>query len=413
METKKGEEYLEKPDIVVVGGGPCGSYTAYTAAKLGAKVVVCEDHKEIGTPDHCAGHLNISSLKQLGISVPKAALENEIKGANIYSPSSKKFVLRCQSPVTYVVNRELFDKHLAEAAIDAGAEYRFDSRVKSLLFDSGYVKGVELNGNERLEANVVVDAEGCSSAILRQTGLTGLRSSMVVRGIQADVDKVEGLEDDMVEVYLGRKVAPDFFAWIIPRKDGTAKVGLATSTGNPRQYLRRFMEKHFVASKKLQKSEIKSISGHPIPLAGPIAKTFANGFLAVGDAAGQVKATTGGGVVFAITCAKVAGEVASQAVKVKDFSERFLSLYQQRWKKLAGFELSAMLRMRRMLNSLSDKKLDNIVGLCNRLGIDKTLERFGDVDFQGRSLFPMLRNAGTLSVVGYFLFSWLTSPTRQ
>jgi hypothetical protein len=80
---------------------------------------------------------------------------------------------------------------------------------------------------------------------------------------------------------------------------------------------------------------------------------------------------------------------------------------------MAGFELSAMLRMRRMLNSLSDKKLDNIVGLCNRLGIDKTLERFGDVDFQGRSLFPMLRNAGTLSVVGYFLFSWLTSPTRQ
>ncbi len=404
---------MEKPDIVVVGGGPCGSYTAYTAAKLGAKVVVCEDHKEIGTPDHCAGHLNISSLKQLGINIPKAALENEIRGANIYSPSGKKFVLRCQAPVTYVVNRELFDKHLAEAAIDAGAEYRFDSRVKSLLFDSGYVKGVELNRKERMETNVVVDAEGCSSAILRQAGLTGLRSSMVVRGIQADVEKVENVEDDMVEVYLGRKIAPDFFAWIIPRKDGTAKVGLATSTGNPRQYLRMFMEKHSVASKKLQKSKIESVSGHPIPLAGPIPKTYANGFLAVGDAASQVKATTGGGVVFGITCAKVAGEVASQAIKINDFSERFLSLYQQQWKKLAGFELSAMLRMRRMLNSLSDKKLDNVIGLCNRLGIDKTLERFGDVDFQGRSLFPMLRNAGTLSVAGYFLFSWLTSPTRQ
>jgi digeranylgeranylglycerophospholipid reductase len=410
---QKGEEYLEKPEIVVVGGGPCGSYTAYTAAKMDSKVVVCEDHKEIGTPDHCAGHLSISSLKQLGIKIPKNALENEIKGANIYSPSGTKFVLRCQAPVTYVVNRELFDKHLAKAAIDAGAEYRFDSRVKSLLFDSGYVKGVKLKTAEKLESNVVVDAEGCSSAVLRQAGLTGLRSSMVVRGIQADVDGVNGLEDDMVEVYLGRKVAPDFFAWIIPRKDGTAKVGLATSTGNPRQYLRMFMEKHPVASKKLQKSKIKSVSGHPIPLAGPIPKTYANGFLAVGDAAGQVKATTGGGVVFGITCAKVAGEVASQAVKVNDFSERFLSFYQQRWKKRAGFELSAMLRMRRMLNSISDKKMDTFVGLCNRFGIDKTLERFGDVDFQGRSLFPMLRNAGTLSVVGYFLFSWLTSPTRQ
>jgi digeranylgeranylglycerophospholipid reductase len=403
----------KKSNIVVVGGGPCGSYTAYTAAKLGAKVVVCEDHKEIGTPDHCAGHLSISSLKQLGIKIPKNALENEIRGANIYSPSGKKFVLRCQSPVTYVVNRELFDKQLAEAAIDAGAEYRFDSRVKSLLFDSGYVKGVKLKTEEKLESDMVVDAEGCSSAVLRQAGLTGLRSTMVVRGIQANVDGVQDTEDDMVEVYLGRTVAPDFFAWIIPRKDGTAKVGLATSTGNPRQYLRMFMEKHSVASKKLQKSKIESVSGHPIPLTGPIRKTYANGFLAVGDAAGHVKATTGGGVIFGITCARVAGDVANQAVKSNDFSETFLSSYQHQWKKLVGFELSAMLRMRRMLNSISDKKLDNVVGLCNRFGIDKTLERFGNVDFQGRSIFPMLRNAGTLSVVGYFLFSWLTSPTRK
>jgi len=401
-----------QPDIVVVGGGPCGSYAAYTAAKLGAEVVVCEEHERVGAPKHCAGHLNISSLKRLGIQVPPDAVENEIKGAIFISPSGKEFVLRCRNPVTYVVNRERFDKHLFDLAVKAGVEYRFKSRVKSLLFDSGRVKGVALK-EDRIETNIVVDAEGCSSAILKQTGLEGLKASMTVRGIQAEVDGLEGIDEDMVEVYLGRNVAPDFFAWIIPRKDGTAKVGLATSTGSPHQYLRNFMEKHPVASKKLQKSQVTGMSIHPIPLAGPIPKTYSNGFLAVGDAASQVKPTTGGGVIFGLTCARTAGEIAYEAVKNSNFSEAFLSRYQHQWKSQVGFDLSAMFMMRKMLNSLSDNRTDKIIGLCNRLGIDETLEKFGDLDFQGRSLIPMIKYPGTLAVISYFLVSWLTSPKKQ
>ena len=402
-----------KPDIIVVGGGPCGSYAAYTAAKLGAQVVVCEEHEEIGAPNHCAGHLSISSLKRLEIQIPRDIIENEIKGAVFYSPSGKEFVLRCRSPVTYVVDRGLFDKHLAELAVNVGVQYRFKSKVKSLLFNSGCVEGVALKREERLEAKVVIDAEGCSSAILKKTGLDGLKASMIVRGIQAEVDGVEHVDEDMVEVYLGRNVAPDFFAWIIPRNDGTAKVGLATRKGNPHLYLRRFMEKHQVASKKLQKSKITSISLHPIPLTGPIAKTYSNGFLAVGDAASQVKPTTGGGVIFGLTCARTAGEIAYEAVKNNNFSETFLSSYQHQWKQLVGFDLAAMLQMRKMLNSLSDNRTDKIIGLCNRLGINGVLEKLADIDFQGRSLISMIKYPETLVVISYFLYSWLTSSTKQ
>jgi len=403
----------EKPDIIVVGGGPCGSYAAYTAAKLGAEVLVCEEHEEIGAPRHCSGHLSVSSLRRLGLRVPQGAVENEIRGAVFWSPSGKEFVLRCRAPVTYVVNRELFDKSLAELAIKAGVQYRFKSRAKSLIFESGCVRGVSLKGEERVEANVVVDAEGCSSKLLKNTGLHGLRGSMMVKGIQAEVDRVEDVNDDMVEVYFGRNVAPSFFAWIIPRNDGSAKVGLATTSGDPRKYLRRFMEKHPVASKKLKKSRTTYTSIHPIPLAGPLPKTYSDGFLAVGDAASQVKPTTGGGVIFGITCAKVAGEVAYEAVKTQDFSEAFLSRYQSRWKRLVGFDLAAMLRMRRMLDSLSDSRIDGMLGLCSRLGVDSVLEKVGDLDFQGRTLIPMIRYPGALAVISYFLFSWLTSTTKQ
>lgn len=407
----------KKPDIIVVGGGPCGSYSAYTAAKLGAEVMVFEEHEEIGVPKHCAGHLNISSLRRLGLRVPRGAVENEIRGAVFISPSGKQFVLRCHAPVTYVVNRELFDKHLFDLALKSGVHYGLKSRVKSLLFDSGSVNGVVLKGEggsrERVEANVVVDAEGCSSKLLKKTGLHGLKGSMMVKGIQAEVDSVEGTEEDMVEVYLGNKVAPGFFAWIIPRNDGSAKVGLATESGDPRDYLRRFMEKHPVASEKLKKSRTTYTSFHPIPLAGPIPKTFSDGFLVVGDAASQVKSTTGGGVIFGLTCARIAGEVAYEAVKMQDFSEAFLSRYQSRWKRLVGFDLAAMLRMRRMLNSLSDSRIDGMIDLCRKLGVDSVLEKVGDLDFQGRSLIPMIKYPGTVAVISYFLFSWLTSTTKN
>jgi digeranylgeranylglycerophospholipid reductase len=408
----------EKPDIVVVGGGPCGSHSAYTAAKLGAEVLVCEEHGEIGVPKHCAGHLNISSLRRLGLHVPRGAVENEIRGAVFYSPSGKQFVLRCRNPVTYVVNRELFDKHLADLAIKTGVQYRFKSRVKSLLFDSGSVNGVALKkeeggSRETVETNVVIDAEGCSSKLLKKTSLHGLKGSMMVKGIQAEVDCVEGIEEDMVEVYLGNKVAPGFFAWIIPRKEGTAKVGLATETGDPRKYLWRFMEKHPVASEKLKKSQVTGLSFHPIPLAGPIPKTYSDGFLVVGDAASQVKPTTGGGVIFGLTCARLAGEVAYEAVKMQDFSEAFLSRYQSRWKRLVGFDLATMLRMRRMLNSLSDSRIDGMIDLCTKLGVDSVLEKVGDLDSQGRSLIPMIKYPSTVVVISYFLFSWLTSTTKN
>jgi len=405
----------QKPDIIVVGGGPCGSYAAYTATKLGAEVLVCEEHKEVGAPKHCAGHLNISSLKRLGIRAPQDAIENEVRGAVFYSPSGKEFVLRCRAPVTYAVNREIFDKHLFDLAVKSGVHYRLKSRVKSLLFDSGSVKGVSLKGGneEKLEANVVIDAEGCSSKLLKKTGLHGLKGSMMLRGTQAEVDSVEGIEEDMVEVYLGRNVAPGFFAWIIPRKDGSAKVGLATESGDPQKYLRRFMEKHPVASEKLKKSRVTSLSFHPIPLGGPLPKTYSDGFLVVGDAASQVKPTTGGGVIFGLTCGRVAGEVAYEAVKRQDFSEAFLSRYQSRWRRLVGFELDAMLRMRRMLNSLSDSRIDGMIDLCSRLGVDSVLEKVGDLDFQGRSLISVIKYPGTLAVISYFLFSWLTSTTKQ
>jgi len=398
-------------DAVVVGGGPCGSFSALTAAKLGVKVAICEEHESIGIPTHCIGHLNLNGLKRLGLHpLPKSVVENEFRGVTFYSPSGREFSIRFDSPVTCAVNRELFDKHLADLAIRAGVEYRLASRVESLVLEGSSVKGVVINRRglkETLSSKIIIDAEGVSSVILKKAGLQSLDRSTVVNAVHIEMDRVEDVEGDSVEVYLGEKYAPGFFAWIIPKLDGTAKIGLATKAGNPKRHLHKFLHDHPIASPKLDKSKILNQSFHPIPLGGPIPKTYHHGLLVVGDAASQVKPTTGGGVIFGLLCSKIAGEVAYEAIKTNDFSERFLSRYDYRWRALIEFELASMRRLRKMLNGLSDERIDKLIELCARLEMDKILKKHGDLDFEGASLIHMLSHPATVILSLYFIFSSL------
>jgi len=346
----------------------------------------------------------------MGLRPPTGVVENEFRGAVFCSPSGKKFTVRLDSPVTCVVNRKLFDRYLAELAMEAEAQYQLQSRVNSFAFERESVKGVVINrggSRETLTSQIVIDAEGVSSALLKKAGLQTLDRSMLVNAAQAEVERVTDLNEDTVEVYLGHKYAPGLFAWIIPRRDGSAKIGLATKNGDPRDYLHRFMHNHRTASKKLEKSQITNLSFHPMSLGGPIPRTYSNGLLIVGDAASQTKPTTGGGVIFGLLCSKIAGEVAYEAVKNNNFSEAFLSRYQRRWKEEIGFDLRVMRQIRKLLDRLSDKQMDKIISFCAELGTNRILEEVGDLDFQGKSLIHMVGNPVAFVVGLYFFLSSL------
>jgi len=392
-------------DVVVVGAGPAGSFAALTAAKMDVEVVVCEEHREVGSPCHCPGHISIKGLDNLGLCVPEKIIENRISGAVFYSPSGNEFRVRLSSPMIYAVNRALFDKHLAQLAERAGAKLLLGTRVQKLLVDDSSVRGVSLNSKENLNSKIVIDAEGCASTLLRQTGLQTFDRSLAVSAVNGELSRIDGLEDDTVEVYLGQKYASGLYAWMIPKRDGSAKIGLATKTGNPREHLKLFLGRHPTARKKAKFNDVKNLSYHLIPLGGPIRKTYHSGFIAVGDAASHVKPTTGGGVIMGLTCAKIAGETAYQAKQQDDFSGNFLTRYQQRWQKAIAFDMTVMRKARLMLNRLSDPQLDKIVSLCSELRLDKALQGFKDLDFQGRSLLPILKSPRALIVAFYFFLA--------
>jgi flavin-dependent dehydrogenase len=106
-----------------------------------------------------------------------------------------------------------------------------------------------------------------------------------------------------------------------------------------------------------------------------------------------------------LTCAKIAGETAYQAKQQSDFSENFLTQYQQRWQKAIAFDMAVMRKVRLMLNRLSDPQLDKIVSLCSELRMDKALQGFKDLDSQGRSLLPILKSPRALIVAFYFFLA--------
>ncbi|MEM3641711.1 MAG: NAD(P)/FAD-dependent oxidoreductase [Candidatus Bathyarchaeia archaeon] len=403
-------------DAAVVGGGPCGSFCALNMAKKGVKVTVFEEHSEIGVPCHCAGHLSINSLKNLKLyPLPRGTIENVFYGAKIYSPSGLEFSVRFVSAITCTVNRTLFDKHISHLAEKAGVCYCLSSRVESLITKDKIVKGVlvkQKGKSVKFFSRLVVDAEGTAYRILRQAGLAPPRRDSFVYCVNAEVEQVKDLESDVVEVFLGNNYTPGFYAWLIPKEEDKAKVGLGAIVGNPKTLLQKLMKRHPAVSKKFQRAKILRESFHQIPIGGPLPKAYSDGFLAVGDAASQVKPTTGGGVIFGLNCAKVAADVIAEALNKEDFSSKFLSAYQKRFMKLIGFDVKVMLEARRMLDRISDKKLDNFVGFCRKIHLNEGFKDLKEIDFQGQTMLKACWNPRIIAALAYFFIAYFQQTIK-
>jgi digeranylgeranylglycerophospholipid reductase len=395
-------------DVIVVGGGPAGCFSALHAARLGARVTVFEEHGTIGTPVHCTGHVSLAGLERLRLDLPREIFENEIRAASFYSPSGYAFSVRFPSPVTSVINRQLFDQHIAHQATLEGVEIVHDAHVDSFLVEEGSIKGVALRRGQKMgesTSRIVIDAEGVSAALLRSAGFPSLNHRFIVKGVQAEVDHVDGGEDGAVEVFLSKTYAPGFFAWIVPKRDRTAKVGLATAQGDPCEYLHRLVRHHPIVSQRIGRSRIAHTAYHPISLGGPIHRTVYDGLLIVGDAASHIKPTTGGGIVMGLSCARTAGQTAAHAIHDEDYSASFLSDYERRWRREVGFDMAAMKRLRLLFDGLTERQLDRLIASSSRLGLDTSLRALRDIDFQGASLIRMLKSPRFLAAALYLLMT--------
>jgi len=379
-------------DLAIVGCGVSGASSAIAAAERGVSVAVFEEHSEIGFPSHCSGHVGIEFFKRYSPQFSKDFVENEIKGAILSSPNGERLVLRRPTPITWVINRAKFDKYLASLAVQKGVVLRLDSRVDTIKRSGNLIK-LKTSRSE-ISCKMVIDAGGCGAPVSRQVGAFQHDVRKFVNSAQIHVEHVTDIDTDLVELYFGQEFAPGFFGWIIPRKDGSAKVGLGAAVGsNVQLCLERFLKKHPIVSSKLRNAKyVTRPSFHPIPVNGAVGQTYSDAVLAVGDAASQVKPTTGGGIVFGLACGKLAGQTAANAILRDDMSSSFLKSYEDSWRRLFGFDLKAMSLLRRLMYGMPDRQLSRIFTMAKELRNDEILGRAADIDFQGKILLSLARD---------------------
>lgn len=334
-------------DIVVIGGGPSGLSASWSAASRGVKVAVLEEHEEIGRPRHCAGLVSGEGLRLIGMPCKGEYVENKIREALIVANGFYVELKKLGEPV-YVLNREIFDKAMADRAIGRGAEILLKKRAKRVeKIAGGYVVKT---GDDSYACKVVVDGEGASSRLARDMGLE--EPKLKLPALQVEVKSYASLDSDQVLVILGNEWAPSFFSWVIPLSDGEFRVGLASIIGHCDTLLTRLIKRHPIVSKLLKEAKVKKRYGGMIVI-GPPKKTHERNFMTVGDAAGQTKPLTGGGVVYGALCGYLAGAVASSVIS-RGVSA---SLYERLWRRLLGLEERFGWLLRRVFAS------DDIEGL--------------------------------------------------
>jgi digeranylgeranylglycerophospholipid reductase len=360
-------------DSLIIGGGPIGSRTAYKLAAMGYKTAVLEKRDGIGQKPCCTGIVSQECIAKFAI--PSNVIHRLANGAKIFSPSGEFLRVSSSKPQAGILNRPDFDRSMAEKAQSQGVEYYLNCRAEHLSILPDRVKVETLTGGQScyLEAKSIVLAVGFSSPLIKELGFG--RVSYFVGGAQTEV---RNNVVDEVEVYFDQEVAPGFFAWLVPKSPGCCLAGLLTRH-SPGERLRNWIS-HLGAQGRVNSEKGFQIRYGGIPLR-PLPRSYGDRILVVGDAAGQVKPTTGGGIYFGLLCADIAADTLAEAFRSGDLSSRKLSRYQKEWRRKIGHELDIEYFARRAYEHLNNKQIDSLIFKLKSNGVADALLQNDDFSF--------------------------------
>lgn len=344
-------------DVVVVGGRIGGSTASLFASKNGLDVLMIEKNQEIGTPVQCAEATSSSTFKTLEMEPSSKYVCNEIKGADVYAPDGTHGHLEGGYAEGFILERKLFDKQVAIESAKAGTDIMVKTTAKDLIHRNGKICGVvakHMGRTIEIEADLVIAADGIESRLAKMAGLkTHQTPQSLCSCAQYEMVGVE-CDPHYLQFYFGQKIAPGGYVWIFPKGDGIANVGVGvrSDTETAYSFLKRF-------TSTMDATPVELNMGG-VPVQGPVQRTYADGLMVVGDAAGQVEPFTGGGIHVTAHCARIAGEVAAEAIEKENTSGNFLKNYEKRWKKEVGGDLKQSLKYRKIMDKLTDEEM-NIV----------------------------------------------------
>lgn len=365
---------MTKPlDFVVGGGSIAGLVFAAEAARRGATVLVAEEHAEIGEPEKCDGLVSLRGLRRYGYLPQEPVVQNQIASAVIHSPTDRNFAVNATGLEVVVLDRSAYDKQVAETATSNGAIVRTGTRV------SGFAEkadGVSVKiGGETIHAEYYADATGPSSSPRRG----------ILPAAKYEVE-ADWVREPVVEVFLDADRYPGFFAWVIPCGKNRAKVGAAGHGVSPFRALDGFLSG--------RRCRILRRVSAPIYIGGPTSKFVHGRRILVGESAGQVKPTTAGGIMTSVAGAVTAARWACKSLERQD--PGLLANYQSEWEAAFLKEMKAMLRLRGVIEKLSNDDLEAIIETATPKLVLRLSQT--DFDFHATALFGALGISGLLRI---------------
>jgi len=373
-----------KYDTVIVGAGPVGIYTSLKLARAGLSALVIEEDAQIGKPRFCTGLISRESFEKFDL--PKEAIEGEFTRAWVFSPLGSKVCLKSRNIQAYVTDRTKFDFGLYSRAKDAGVEFLLNCRCKGLKVHNDCVEAaITRDGiDTTVKGEAAILSTGIKYDLHRKLGFG-------IPGNFLDCSQVQlaGEAGGDIDIFVGNSIAPHSFAWVVPLGKKKLRVGISTRRGSP-EFLKSFLKhlrlKDYVTLGRC----FTDIMRRPIPLE-PIKQTYADRILIVGDAAGQVKPTTGGGIYFGLLCADLAADTLAKAFKKGDLSRKYLSHYEMNWKKQIEFDLTMSIYLRKLIARFNDQQIEELVKFVSQESVQQLIEKYADFNHHGKFIKELIK----------------------
>ena len=359
-------------DAVIAGGSVAGLLCAREIASKGFSVLVIEEDYEIGTPEHCGGLVSIAGLEELGVIPFRKTFDHMIESAKVTAPNGNNFTINSKKQKVIEISRRELDKQIAFQAQKNGAVIKVRTSFQEIT-DSGI-----RTSDEKIDCKIFVDARGVSSLIHKDR--TGIISSAQYE-IYAD-----WIKKGKVEVIFDQEKYPGFFAWVIPSNEGKGKVGVAGRGINVAEVLDEILKQKGIHS------TIRKIFA-PIWIKGPIENFIDGKTVIIGDAAGQAKPTTAGGIFTSGMGGVYAGQAISKFLETNEQSD--LEEYQKRWKTRFGKEFDKQILARKLLERIDNQTINKLFESITP-EIIKDISEKDDFDFHTSSIIKLLGMKGSI-----------------
>ena len=370
-------------DVVIVGGGPSGLHAASILADSGFSVALFEKNIEIGRDVVCSGVISREAFSRYDL--PEEAIVGKLQKADLLSPKGVCINYSHPEEAVVVVDRHIFDKKLAEKAVSQGAEIFLDTEISSISVNDDHVKAFikTKEGKNEVNAAICVIATGINYHLQSSLGLG--RPKKILKGIQIET-KLEHIKH--LRMYWGSRFSTSFFGWAFPLIDGRTRIGVITE-GDALSGINNIMSDiglYQDACSEQIKPKRRGIAF------GAITRSYSDRIIAVGEAAGFIKTTTGGGIYYGLLSAEMASEVIKEAFHTGKFHAKALSRYEKLWKGTLGKEIKYGEYFNKLFSKLDDNSIELLFDAAIKDNLLTYITNNGKFDWHRDTIAKIIRS---------------------